>query len=64
LEVDGFKILEHNGGTAGFSSELKMDKDNKKAVIVLSNVSGLAESTYSNKISELATSLLENISLQ
>lgn len=63
LEVDDFKILNHNGGTSGFSSELKVDKNNKKAVIVLANVSGLTD-TYSKKISELATSLFENISLQ
>lgn len=63
LEVDGFKVLYHDGGTGGFCSELKIDKNNKKAVIVLANVSGLTD-TYSKKISELASSLLENISLQ
>ncbi|MCK8522966.1 beta-lactamase family protein [Aquimarina sp. D1M17] len=62
LESEGFRILSHGGGTGGYSSYLTMDKNNKKAVIVLSNVSGVGP--LAGKIGDLATSLLENISLR
>ncbi|WP_438425367.1 serine hydrolase domain-containing protein [Aquimarina macrocephali] len=62
LESEGYRILNHNGGTGGYSSYLGLDKDNKKAIIVLSNITGLG--TYSNKITELGSSLLENISVE
>ncbi|WP_108866395.1 serine hydrolase domain-containing protein [Aquimarina aquimarini] len=63
-ETEGFRVLTHSGGTSGYASYLAIDKRNKKAIIVLSNVSGLTESTYGYKISELGADLLGNISVK
>jgi len=61
LNDEGFTIFLHNGGTGGYRSSLALDKNNKKAVIVLSNVSGF--NVDSELIDQLTLSLLENISI-
>ncbi len=61
LESEGSKFLFHNGGTAGYSSEMFLDKDNKKAIVILSNISSTT-SDYSEKLNALAFSLLSIIS--
>ncbi len=62
LNDEGFTILFHTGGTGGYRSILTMDKNNKKAVIVLSNVS--AFNVNHEQIDQLCLSLLENISIE
>lgn len=63
IESEGFRILTHNGGTAGYTSYLAIDKINKRAVIILSNVSATTHPNSEN-IDDLGDSLLESISLQ
>jgi len=50
-------ILWHNGGTAGYLSSLAINKQNKKSVIVLSNVS--AFNPQGRNIDKLCFSLLQ-----
>lgn len=58
LELDGHKKLEHNGRTGGYISFLVIEKNHKKAVLVLSNT---ADIKFLEKIKELSLSFLENI---
>ncbi|WP_051263832.1 serine hydrolase domain-containing protein [Tenacibaculum ovolyticum] len=55
-----FTILFHNGNTGGYSSALAIDKKNKKAVVVLSNVP--SKSPNFEQINTMCTSLLKYIS--
>jgi len=59
IESEGFRVLLHDGGTGGYTSYVMIDKDNNRAVLALSNVAD-----YSEQISELVSSLLENISIE
>ena len=43
LKKDDHTILYHNGRTGGYSSCMVIDLTNKKAVVVLSNISGLGQ---------------------
>jgi CubicO group peptidase (beta-lactamase class C family) len=52
-------VLFHNGATGGYRSSLIADKNNKRAVIVLSNVSS---SNPSEQIDQLSVYLLRHIS--
>ncbi len=61
IEDEGFRVLVHDGGTAGYTSQMMIDKTNKRAVIVLSNVSATTHPDSQN-IAELCSSLLEQIS--
>lgn len=56
FKADGYELLNHNGGTGGFSSMLMMDKETQTGVIVLSNVGG-----YNDAIEELCNSLFVEI---
>ena len=58
-EFNDHKLLFHGGGTGGYHSFLLMDKDDKKAVIVLSNVSGVGRDV--GRMEELAVDLFEEI---
>lgn len=60
IKDDTFTILLHDGSTGGYTSMLSLDKNNKRAVIVLSNVSGV--STQAENISTLNLALLANLS--
>ncbi len=55
LEKNGNRLLNHSGETGGYSSLLVIDKNHKKAVIVLSNIED------SKTMNELGFSFLENI---
>ena len=61
LETGGFKVHRHDGGTGGYRSYLMMDKSNRKAVLVLSNLSVYHDNV--ENIDDLAADLLENILL-
>ena len=52
-------FLWHNGGTGGYRSCMVIDKENKKSIIVLSNVS--AFNKQSGNIDKLCFSLLKNL---
>lgn len=39
----GKELLWHNGATGGYTSSLSLDLENRKGVIILSNVSGLSQ---------------------
>ncbi len=63
IEADGIKVVNHNGSTGGYSSYLIMDKDNKKAVILLCNVaSSKNDFRYVNMLTELGKDLIEHLS--
>ncbi len=51
----------HNGGTGGYRSQLVMDVENRKAVVMLSNVS--AGNPYSGNIDQLGFKLQETLML-
>lgn len=57
-DYNGFSLLQHDGGTGGFSSILFIDKSNKISVLVLSNVEDYHETIIpmaSNFFIELKT---------
>jgi CubicO group peptidase (beta-lactamase class C family) len=56
ITKEGRTVLFHNGGTGGYSSCMIIDKENKKAVMLLSNVS--AFSPQNPKIDNLCFSLI------
>ena len=54
----GKDIFVHNGGTGGYSSSIAINKDDKAAVVILSNVSGFHQKM--NNIEKLCLLLLLN----
>jgi CubicO group peptidase (beta-lactamase class C family) len=62
LRTKGGQTLHwHNGATGGYRSQLVMDVENKKAVVILSNVSG--SNPLSGNIDQLGFSLQETLQL-
>lgn len=59
ISKEDHTVYWHNGGTGGYSSSLSMDVNQKKAVIVLTNISGL--SSLNKKIDPLCFSLINKI---
>ncbi|MFK7749144.1 MAG: serine hydrolase domain-containing protein [Kordia sp.] len=57
ITKEGKTVLFHNGGTGGYSSCMIIDKENKKAVVLLTNVS--AFSPQNPKIDNLCFTLIE-----
>ncbi|MGH1385173.1 serine hydrolase domain-containing protein [Kordia sp.] len=57
ITKEGKTVLFHNGGTGGYSSCMIIDKKNKKAVMLLTNVS--AFSPQNPKIDNLCFTLIE-----
>lgn len=56
ISIDGdYNLLWHNGGTGGYRSCIVLNKDSKKAILVLSNVSAFG--SESEKIDNLCFSL-------
>lgn len=55
-EAEGFSVLNHNGGTGGFSSMLMLDKEKEIGVLVLSNAAD-----YNDAVEELCNSLFLQI---
>ncbi|MDF1696530.1 MAG: serine hydrolase [Saprospiraceae bacterium] len=60
ISIDGYnKVHWHNGGTGGYRSCMAFDKQNKKAVLVLSNVSAFG--SLSANIDTLCFKLIKNL---
>ncbi len=60
FKYEDFTVLSHNGGTRGYTSSLNAEKNNKRAVIVLSNVSGFHRD--SQQIDQISMDILMHIS--
>jgi len=56
---NGNELVFHNGGTGGYSSSMILDIENKKGVVILSNISTYHEER--NRVDELCFELLESI---
>jgi CubicO group peptidase (beta-lactamase class C family) len=47
---DGVRVISHGGGIEGYNTSLKYAPDKQIAVVVLSNVNGMAPDTMSNQL--------------
>jgi CubicO group peptidase (beta-lactamase class C family) len=50
IDKDGLKVVEHGGGIEGFNTSLLYVPERRIAVVVLSNVNGMAPSTMTNQL--------------
>lgn len=56
---NGNELVFHNGGTGGYSSSMVLDIENKKGVVILSNISAYHKER--NRVDELCFELLESL---
>lgn len=59
IKKENKKILYHNGRTGGYSSCMVIDPTNKKAIVVLSNISGLSQ--QANVVDAICLELLDSL---
>ena len=56
---NGRELIWHNGGTAGYTSSMGLDIENKNGIIILSNVSAYNEKM--GNIDQLLFELIETL---